>query len=113
VAEAAGQVVRVQRRPWNDEVLDFLREISEVGVSATVTADLYGDALSAWAAELAESWRGWDGVRRAVRSFQPLNNAKGLIYCIGRVPVSGGGGSLGGRRRLAARISRPLNGAWC
>jgi hypothetical protein len=55
-------------------VLDFLCEISDVGVSATVTVrTVYGDALCAWAAELAESWRGWDGVRRVVRSFQRKN----------------------------------------
>jgi hypothetical protein len=46
-------------------VLDFLCQISNVGVSAAVTVrTVYGDALSAWAAELAESWRGWDRVRR-------------------------------------------------
>jgi hypothetical protein len=56
--------LRATERPWSDEVLDFLCEISDVGVSATrAIRTLDGDALTSWAAELAESYPGWDGVR--------------------------------------------------
>lgn len=56
--------LRAAERPWNDEVLDFRCEISDVGVSATTAIrTLDGDALASWAAELAESYPGWDGVR--------------------------------------------------
>jgi len=30
-------LLRAAERPWNDEVLDFLCEISDAGVSATAT----------------------------------------------------------------------------
>jgi hypothetical protein len=65
-AEPGGGCVllRAAERPWNDEVLDFLCEISDVGVSATrAIRTLDGDSLTSWAAELAESYSGWDGVR--------------------------------------------------
>ncbi len=57
-------LLRVAERPWNDEVLDFLCEISDAGIRATsAIRTLDGDGLASWAAELAESYRGWDGLR--------------------------------------------------
>ncbi|MFI5959731.1 DUF6228 family protein [Cryptosporangium sp. NPDC051539] len=51
-------------RPENDEVLNFLCEIDDVGASATtMVGTLDGDRLNIWAAELAESYAGWDGIR--------------------------------------------------
>ena len=51
-------------RPWNDEVLDFVCEVNDPGVSAVRgVRTLNGDALTAWTVELAESYRGWGGVR--------------------------------------------------
>ncbi|MDI6105593.1 DUF6228 family protein [Actinoplanes sp. NEAU-A12] len=56
--------LRAVERPWNDEVLDFLCEIEDAGISATgAIRTLGGDSLPAWTAELAESYVGWDGVR--------------------------------------------------
>ncbi|GIF23969.1 hypothetical protein BJ973_004583 [Actinoplanes tereljensis] len=45
-------------------MLDFLCEISDVGVTAAkVVRTLDGDSLASWVAELADSYPGWDGVR--------------------------------------------------
>jgi hypothetical protein len=56
--------LRAVERPWNDEVLDFLCEIADAGLSATrMVRTLDGDSLPAWMAELAESYAGWEGVR--------------------------------------------------
>ena len=56
--------LRSAERPWNDEVLDFQCELADVGVkAATWVRTLGGDGIVPWAADLAESYRGWDGVR--------------------------------------------------
>ena len=56
--------LRGAERPWNDEVLDFQCELADAGVNAaTWVRTLGGDGIAPWAADLAESYRGWDGVR--------------------------------------------------
>jgi hypothetical protein len=50
-------------RPWNDPVLDFQCELTDAGVTAkTRVRTLDGDGIVSWAAELAASFHGWDGV---------------------------------------------------
>lgn len=56
--------LRSANRPWNDEVLDLRCELADDGVNAAAwVRTLDGDGIASWAAELAESYRGWDGVR--------------------------------------------------
>ncbi|MEU5726753.1 DUF6228 family protein [Micromonospora sp. NPDC047738] len=51
-------------RPWNDEVLDLRCELADDGVSAVTWVRTFnGDGVVSWAADLAESYEGWDGVR--------------------------------------------------
>lgn len=51
-------------RPWNDELLDLQCELTDDGVeAATAVRTLNGDGIGPWAADLAESYQGWDGVR--------------------------------------------------
>jgi len=65
-------LLRGAERPWNDEVLDFLCEIGDSGISArSMIRTLDGDALASWVAELADSYHGWDGVR----SWESLEHA--------------------------------------
>jgi Family of unknown function (DUF6228) len=57
--------LRAVNRPWGDDVLDFRLELTDEGVSAaTCVRTIAGDGIALWTAELAESYRGWDGVRR-------------------------------------------------
>ena len=57
-------LLHAAERPWNDEVLDFLCEISDTGVRATTAIrTLDGDGLTSWATELAQFYQGWEGVR--------------------------------------------------
>ncbi|MGC1211525.1 MAG: DUF6228 family protein [Micromonospora sp.] len=65
-AEAGSAAVRLRsaERPWDDEVLDLRCELADDGVSAvTWVRTLHGDGIVSWAADLAESYQGWDGVR--------------------------------------------------
>src|SRR5262249_11621560 len=56
--------LRSAQRPWDDETLDLRCELADAGVSAaTWVRTLNGDGIVAWAADLAESYRGWDGAR--------------------------------------------------
>jgi hypothetical protein len=56
--------LRSADRPWNDEVLDFQCELADDGVNAAAwVRTLNGDGIVSWAAGLAESYHGWDGVR--------------------------------------------------
>jgi hypothetical protein len=56
--------LRSPDRPWNDDVLDFQCELAHAGVNAaTWIGTLDGDGIVSWAADLAESFHGWEGVR--------------------------------------------------
>src|SRR5262249_46137098 len=51
-------------RPWSDELLDFRCGLADAGVDAgTWVRTFDGDGIVDWADDLAESYRGWDGVR--------------------------------------------------
>jgi Family of unknown function (DUF6228) len=65
-AESGRASVRLRSagRPWSDEVLDLQCELADDGVNAASwVRTLNGDGIVSWAADLAESYRGWDGVR--------------------------------------------------
>ncbi|WP_406075869.1 DUF6228 family protein [Micromonospora sp. NBC_01638] len=56
--------LRCAGRPWDDEVLDLRCELADDGVNALARVrTLNGDGILSWAAELAESYAGWDDVR--------------------------------------------------
>ncbi|MFI7578210.1 DUF6228 family protein [Micromonospora sp. NPDC049497] len=56
--------LRSAERPWHDEVLDLRCELADDGVSAvTWVRTVNGDGTMSWAADLAESYEGWVGVR--------------------------------------------------
>nr|WP_272952597.1 DUF6228 family protein [Kribbella amoyensis] len=52
------------QRPWQDAVLDYLVSITGEGLEAeAVVTSLEGDSLDAYFSDLAERFRGWEGVR--------------------------------------------------
>ncbi|HWS35858.1 MAG TPA: DUF6228 family protein [Actinoplanes sp.] len=51
-------------RLWNDDIVDFRCAVDDDGVRAATSVRTHaGDGLTAWAAELAESYGGWPGLR--------------------------------------------------
>jgi len=52
------------QRPWQDAVLDYLVSITGEGLEAgAIVTSLEGDSLDAYLSDLAERFRGWEGVR--------------------------------------------------
>jgi len=52
------------QRPWDDEIVDFVVQISASGLEArSVVTSMAGDSLSEFLGDLSRDFAGWQGVR--------------------------------------------------